>query len=109
MYIDPNICKEGETRLVGGKTAREGDVQVCHQGLWEYVCGCKWGDEHAKVVCQQLNYSKTGEGEHPANLFTKSFMPMINSNTIFPFCLCSNFGSVFLQSAFILHWERKEY
>ena len=62
-------CTERDIRLVGGETDREGDVQICWQGVWGYVCGFSddsnyvsgWTDEEARVVCQQLNYSTSCE------------------------------------------------
>ena len=60
-FVAQTDCKEGEVRLVGGETDREGDVQICHQGIWGYVCGSYWNYEEARVVCQQLNFSSSCE------------------------------------------------
>ena len=61
-FIAQTGCTEGEVRLVGGETDREGDVQICRNGIWGYICGYffwDWADEEARTVCQQLNYSTT--------------------------------------------------
>ena len=58
-------CAEGEVRLVGGKNEREGDVQICRQGVWGYVCDYFWHPEEARVLCRQLNYSSSCEGVVP--------------------------------------------
>ena len=54
-------CAEGEVHLVGGETDREGDVQICHNGVWGYTCGFNFYYEEARVVCQQLNFSTSCE------------------------------------------------
>ena len=54
-------CTEGDIRLVGGATDREGDVQICRQGVWGYVCHDSWSENEARVICQQLNYSTSCE------------------------------------------------
>ena len=54
-----DICIQGKVRLVGGSGKYEGNVQVCINGTWGYVCDNKWGINNAKVVCSQLGYSKS--------------------------------------------------
>ena len=55
-------CTSGDVRLVGGSGDYEGNVQVCINETWGYVCDNSWDSEDAKVVCRQLGYSTTSEG-----------------------------------------------
>ena len=50
-------CNQGEVQLVDGQNGYEGRVEVCDDGEWKTVCDRMWGEEEAKVVCRQLNYS----------------------------------------------------
>ena len=61
-FVAHNDCTEGDVRLVGGENDREGDVQICHNGIWGYICGHYWDYQEAIVVCQQLNFSTSCEG-----------------------------------------------
>ena len=50
-------CDDGETRLVGGSTDREGRVEVCVGSpltLWRTVC--TGSQELAGAVCSQMGY-----------------------------------------------------
>ena len=44
-------------RLVSGRRASEGSVQICVDGVWGHVCGSYWYAANAKVLCRQLGYS----------------------------------------------------
>lgn len=46
-------------RLWGGQSEREGEVQVCKDGVWGYICSDTWNDVNAKTVCKQLQFSDT--------------------------------------------------
>ena len=52
-------CTHGSIRLVGGSGNYEGNVQVCVNGTWGYVCDTGWTSTDATVVCSQLGYSTT--------------------------------------------------
>ena len=73
--IGPNSCGDGDIRLVGGKSEREGRVEICYNGVWGTVCDYGWDQVDADVVCRQLgfsyqralatNNSHFGDGEGP--------------------------------------------
>ena len=50
----------GAVRLVNGRRASEGSVQICVNGVWGHVCGSSWSTSNTRVVCRQLGYSTTG-------------------------------------------------
>lgn len=47
---DPDI------RLVAGKQANEGRVEIRHKGEFGTVCHDGFGEEEAQVVCRMLGY-----------------------------------------------------
>ena len=54
-------CDDGDVQLVGGKTEREGRVEICYNGVWGAVCADGWDEVNANVVCVQLGYGLPGE------------------------------------------------
>ena len=44
-------------RLFGGRSAYEGQVEVCLSQRWGSICDDGWTTEDVQVVCRQLGYS----------------------------------------------------
>ena len=61
------MCSDGEVRLVGGETEREGQVEMCYNGVWGAVCADGWNEIAANIVCRQLGYENPGELTNPNN------------------------------------------
>lgn len=50
-------CTEGDVRLAEGhRSAYDGSVEVCLDGMWITVCNAAWDINDATVVCRQLGY-----------------------------------------------------
>lgn len=54
------VCIQGDIRLVGGSSAREGRVEVCNNNAWGTVCDDQFGTPDARVACRQLGFSDSG-------------------------------------------------
>ena len=62
LHSDSNApCVDHDVRLVGGRVASEGRVEICYNGVWGTVCDNVWENIHADIVCRQLNYSTPGK------------------------------------------------
>ena len=68
---------EGATRLVNGKNASEGLVEIYLHGRWGTICDDLWDIREATVVCKQLGFldaisavgsAEFGEGSGPIQL-----------------------------------------
>ena len=58
------MCEDGEVRLVGDKnesTEREGQVEMCYNGVWGTVCADGWNEIAANIFCNQLGYTNSSE------------------------------------------------
>ena len=56
-FKDSQSCTHGSVRLVGGSGSWEGNVQLCYNGVWGWVCDNSFDTSDAYVVCRQLGYS----------------------------------------------------
>jgi hypothetical protein len=44
-------------KLVGGKYANEGRIEIQHNGTWGSVCGTGFHAKDARVFCSMLGYN----------------------------------------------------
>ena len=49
-------CNDGDLRLVGGVTTKEGRLEICMSSAWGSVCDSQgiFTRDEAKVACRQL-------------------------------------------------------
>ena len=59
LLLDAIKCSHGDIKLTGGKSSNEGDVQICVNGTWGYICSWNWYYSNINVVCKQLGYTTT--------------------------------------------------
>ena len=61
-FPNSDPCSSGDTRLWGGKTEYEGNIEICtDHGVWSAVCDVDWGSATAVVACRQLNYANSSK------------------------------------------------
>ena len=67
MYVDHDAesltqddCTHGDVRLEGTPLRSQGVVEVCIDSHWGRVCRDRWGNNDAKVACNQLGYGPDG-------------------------------------------------
>ena len=53
-------CKDGDLKLVGGKSENEGRLEVCFDQRWGTINGDGWTHTDTQVACRQLGYSTSG-------------------------------------------------
>ena len=53
-------CRTGDLRLQGSTLQGSGRVEVCINNVWGTVCDNSWSSNNARVVCNQLGFSKYG-------------------------------------------------
>ena len=54
-------CNDGDVRVVGGDSEREGRLEVCFNQRWGTVNGDGWSSVDTQVACRQLGYETSGK------------------------------------------------
>ena len=62
FVLDENDCIAGNIRLVNGSVPNEGRLEVCLDREWGTVCSSHWDKGKTSIVCKQLGYHETGNG-----------------------------------------------
>lgn len=55
---DAPTYPDGSIRLVGGKTAADGNVEIFYKGRWGSICDDEWDIREAYIVCKMLGYNR---------------------------------------------------
>ena len=58
--LAPQNCMDGDLRLMGGPSEREGRVEMCYKGFWGSISDTQWDNEDAAVTCSQLGFEPSG-------------------------------------------------
>ena len=58
--LAPQNCTDGDLRLVGGPSEREGRVEMCYKGFWGSISDTQWDNEDAAVTCSQQGFEPSG-------------------------------------------------
>lgn len=56
LLLCARFVSGSEVRLLGGKHAYEGRVEVLHNEEWRAICDHGWNFKAAKVVCRMLGF-----------------------------------------------------
>lgn len=60
VIIPDSQCTNNDIRLLWGNGNWEGNIQICINGAWGWVCDNSFGTPDAKVACKQLGFQTTG-------------------------------------------------
>ena len=58
----PDVCNNGDLRLMEGSSMYEGRVELCYNETWGTICDENWSTNDANVACRQLGFLNTGIG-----------------------------------------------
>lgn len=78
FFIGSESCNpEGIIRLVWGPGSWEGNIQICINGIWGWVCHNAFGTADARVVCSQLGFTKQGNKDIKHYHFCQLFISIL--------------------------------
>ena len=60
VHTTPSNCTEGNVQLAEGDSEYGGRVEVCINKAWGTVCSPGWGNQEARVVCNQIGATTLG-------------------------------------------------
>ena len=58
-------CADGDLKLLGGSSNKEGALQVCYYQRWGTISGDGWTAVDTLVACRQLGFNSTGKKWYP--------------------------------------------
>ena len=56
IYMYTASCLDGQIKLIGGYSERNGHLEICSNQRWETLSLSDWGDIEAVVACNTLGY-----------------------------------------------------
>ena len=66
------ILRDGNLRLYGGTTPREGRLEVHYMGFWGTICDDYWNrDQEGFVACRQMGFTGSGIFDGSRDGFSK--------------------------------------
>ena len=54
-------CEDNDVRLVNGRVAGQGRIEICYGNQWGTVCSDSLDETEAEVICRQLDFNN-GQG-----------------------------------------------
>ena len=59
LFYSDTTCMDDTIHLVGGRSVKEGRVQVCYKGEWYSICSDNWSEmgPEAGTICSNLGFS----------------------------------------------------
>lgn len=57
MFFTGSTCSDGDVRLVGSYSIKEGRVEYCSSNKWYTLCADSWQESEINTICSTLGYS----------------------------------------------------